>query len=498
MSNGPSRPPRFRGASPGPARSPRPYPRTSGSGLPRPNPGASPAHRAPPVPSPGVAEAALARLPMDAMARALFRAAQAVADVFQGRSLTDAAQWWRHEQAPLRAQAQDLAYWTLRRHGWGDYILSRLLERPLPPPPDQQPNHLRALLLVTLHRLSTRPDQAHTVVNQGVEAAALIAEGRFRGLVNGVLRNYLRHQDALELDAAAAEEVVTALPAWWLQRLKADHPQAWPQIAAMGQSAPPMGIRVNRRRLTVADYLQQLDEAGIAARPLVMPTLPGDAETAAESAALLLPQAVPAEALPGFSAGLVSVQDGGAQRAAQWLGLRPGQRVLDACAAPGGKTCHILETADVRLTALEVDPKRALSVESQLARLGLAAAVRTADCRAVDRWWDGKPFDRILADVPCSASGVVRRHPDAKWLRREGDIAAFAATQREILEALWPLLAPGGRLLYATCSLFAQENQAQIARFLTDHPEARCLGQEQLLPDSDHDGFFYALLAPAV
>ena len=218
-----------------------------------------------------------------------------------------------------------------------------------------------------------------------------------------------------------------------------------------------------------------------------------------DNGALLLARPVPVGRLPGFAEGLVSVQDAGAQYAAGYLDLAAGQRVLDACAAPGGKTSHMLESADVALTALDADPQRARRVSENLERLGLHAEVKTADCRDLARWWDGRPFDRILADVPCSASGVVRRNPDIKWLRRAEDVARFAAQQAEILDALWQVLAPGGKMLYVTCSVFAEENRDQVAAFIARHPDCCRLplaGQPdcQYLPCAEHDGFFYALL----
>jgi len=215
--------------------------------------------------------------------------------------------------------------------------------------------------------------------------------------------------------------------------------------------------------------------------------------------ALLLEKPLPVSGLPGFESGLVSVQDAGAQWAALWLQPRDGERVLDACAAPGGKSAHILELAKVELTALEIDSTRAKRVRENLARLGLDAQVKVADCRVLDAWWDGRPFHRILADVPCSASGVVRRHPDIKWLRREADIAKFVAQQASIVDALWQTLAPGGTMLYVTCSIFDDENGRQIERFLARHQDAELDEQRTgalrpLIPTTDHDGFYYARL----
>jgi len=203
------------------------------------------------------------------------------------------------------------------------------------------------------------------------------------------------------------------------------------------------------------------------------------------------------DALPGFADGLVSIQDAGAQRAAELLAPRAGQRVLDACAAPGGKTCHLLELADIELLALDVEESRVRKIRDNLRRLRLSATVVLADCRRTADWWDGRPFDAILADVPCSSSGVVRRHPDIKYLGRESDIRRFVHLQREIIDALWPLLKAGGRMLYATCSLFAEENAAQIDAFLFRQPAARRLIEERLLPEEEHDGFYYALLEKA-
>jgi 16S rRNA (cytosine967-C5)-methyltransferase len=262
-------------------------------------------------------------------------------------------------------------------------------------------------------------------------------------------------------------------------------PKDWQRIAEAGNHPPPMALRVNLRKTTPAAYLAELEKAGIAAR------------IEGETAILLTsPQAV--ERLPGFADGLVSVQDPGAQRAAALLDLVAGSRVLDACAAPGGKTAHLLERSDLNLLALDLKPSRCRRIEENLLRLGLTANIKVADCIKRDTWWDKEPFDAILADVPCTASGVVRRNPDAKWLRREEDIASFAATQARILDSLWIVLRPGGKFLYATCSVFPAENSQQIARFLKRQPTARLSHQEQILPDAEHDGFFYALLEKSV
>jgi 16S rRNA (cytosine967-C5)-methyltransferase len=305
--------------------------------------------------------------------------------------------------------------------------------------------------------------------------------GRFRALVNGVLRNFLRQQSEL-LSAIATNDVARFQhPGWWLDRLYQAWPEAWQQIAQVGNSPPPMALRVNQRKISPPVYLAQLIEAEIPAS--------FDGATG-----ILLDKPVAVERLPGFADGLVSVQDPGAQRAAVLLDLPAGSRVLDACAAPGGKTAHLLERSDVDVLALDLKPARCRRIEENLARLGLTATTKVADCIKRDTWWDGEPFDAILADVPCTASGVVRRNPDAKWLRREEDIASFAATQARILDSLWIVLRPGGKFLYATCSVFAEENSEQIARFLKRQPTAQQCLTEQLLPNAEHDGFFYSLL----
>ena len=417
--------------------------------------------------------APMSRLPFNSLAYALREAARIDAAVFAGQSLAD--NLLGRVDVIARPAVQDLVYGSLRAYGRGEFFLSRLLERPL------AVEEVRALLLVALYRLETRPDAAHTVVDQAVSAAAEILHGKFRALVNAVLRSFLRQKDTLTA-ALAADPVASAQhPDWWLARLQQAWPNDWLRIVAAGNQAPPMGLRVNRRRVGREAYLEQLLAAGIAARPV------GE-----DGLALEKPQ--PVDRLPGFFDGLVSVQDPGAQRAAELLAPVAGSRVLDACAAPGGKTAHLLERADLDLLALDLKPARCRRIEDGLGRLHLTARIEVADCTQIRRWWDEQFFDAVLADVPCTASGVVRRNPDAKYLRREADIASFAQTQSRILEALWQVLRPGGKLLYATCSVFPEENSEQVGRFLARHSDALRCHEEQLLPDADHDGFFYSLL----
>jgi len=413
------------------------------------------------------------------LAEALRTSAGLVAEVFAGRSF-DSALAAASLDRPLRAASMDLGYTTLRAFGRGDFLLDRLVERPV------KDAALRGLLLVALTRLEARPDDTHTTVDQAVTAAATLGRGRFKGLVNGVLRNFLRRREALLAQADADPVAHWQHPAWWIGRLQRDHPAHWEAVLAAGNSRPPLCLRVNARRIATADYHARLEAAGIASR-------------VAGAAAILVDKPVPVERIPGFADGLCSIQDLGAQAAAGLLDAQPGMRVLDACAAPGGKAAHLLERADIDLTALDADATRAARVAGNLRRLGLDATLRVADAREVGAWWDGRAYDRILADVPCSASGVVRRHPDAKWLRREADVAGFAATQAAIVDALWRTLAPGGKMLYATCSVFAEENAVQVQAFVGRHADARQLtppidAQPQHLPDAEHDGFYYALL----
>ncbi|MDP5238478.1 16S rRNA (cytosine(967)-C(5))-methyltransferase RsmB [Uliginosibacterium sp. 31-16] len=428
---------------------------------------------------------ALPPLPAGSLGEALLVASDALAAVLKGYALNDGLLGlWRAypDLSPAtRGAAQDLIYSTLRDCGRGTAILSRLLSKPLEEP------RIEALLLIALHRLESRPDTAHTVVDQAVEAAARLAEGRLKALVNGVLRNALRQWP--ELIAALNADPVARWrhPEWWIKKVQSQHPEHWESLLAGNNDHPPMSLRINPQRTALADYTAALQAADIAFEPL-------------GPLALRLDNPRPVAQLPGFAEGQVSVQDWGAQQAASLLDVQDGQRVLDACAAPGGKTAHLLELAAVDLLALELEESRSQRVRDNLSRLGLSAELQTVDCRRIDAWWDGRPFDRILADVPCSASGVARRHPDIKWLRRAEDVAGFATVQAEILDALWQVLAPGGKMLYLTCSVFAEENGRQVARFASRHANCRRAAfadgttERQWLPDAQHDGFYFALL----
>jgi 16S rRNA (cytosine967-C5)-methyltransferase len=412
------------------------------------------------------------------LSAALTLAGSAIASVIAGHSLTDAL-----AGAPpdIRPAAMDLAYGAVRYLARYRFFLERLLAR------TDTDADIFGVLLAALHALHSRPQAEHMVVDQAVTAVSSIRRGAAKGLVNAVLRNFLRQREALNVEADNEITARYSYPAWWIARLRTAYPGQWQAILAAGNEHPPMTLRVNRRRSDPAAYLQQLGRAGMHARAL------GDS-------GVMLEQAVAVERLPGFAEGLVSVQDFGAQLAAPLLDVQDGMRVLDACAAPGGKTGHLLELADIALTAIDIDETRLARVRQNLARLGLTAKIVAADCgdaQSAQTWGDGEPYDRILLDAPCSASGVVRRHPDGKWLRRETDLARFAAAQSRILETLWRMLGRGGKLLYATCSVFPDENAGRTAAFLETHRDARLIPHPhdgQLLPARDHDGFFYALL----
>ena len=395
----------------------------------------------------------------------------------------------------LRAGVQALAF-----HGWRQWGRARALRGALAKrAPPAQADALLCLALALMWDPSIAPYDEFTMVNQTVEAAkrtaAMKAQANF---INACLRRFIREREALLAHTSTSLEAQWNHPLWWIKRLQRDHPSSWQTLLAAANLHPPMTLRVNQRQISCENYLRHLQEAGI--------------EVSAQAGARIeLAQAVPVLGLPGFAHGWVSVQDGAAQLAATLLlagsALGPDARVLDACAAPGGKTAHLLELGDARVTALEIDAQRAQKIGQTLQRLGLEAQVVCADAADTPAWWDGKAFDRILLDAPCTASGIVRRHPDIRWLRRETDLDQLAAEQRELLRALWPLLQPGGRLLFCTCSIFRVEGAEQVQAFLANNKDARLLPSPgHLLPQTappapivadngfgDHDGFFYAL-----
>ena len=414
-----------------------------------------------------------------ALAPALRDAARVVAKVAAGRSLDEELASAASDTAS-RPALLDLTHGTLRRYGRVQAIVAALSRRSAP---DAQ---LEALLWCAIYALESGRYAEYTVVDQAVKACALLERWSAKGYVNGLLRNFARQRQALEQRLQSDAQARYQHPLWWIDLLRDAYPAEWQTPLLQGNRPPPMCLRVNRRRGSVHDYAARLDALGLSARRIA-------------ADALLLGEPVAVQRLPGFAEGDVSVQDAGAQRAADCLALEDGQRVLDACAAPGGKTAHMLERAGIDVTALDIDGKRAARVDATLRRLGLTARVEVADALDFAREHADARFDRVLVDAPCTGSGVVRRHPDIKWLRRPGDVARFAERQASLLHGLWRLVTPGGKLLYVTCSVFGQENGGVIDAFLRHHADARPAPladrkPAQWLPSDEHDGFYYALI----
>jgi 16S rRNA (cytosine967-C5)-methyltransferase len=390
------------------------------------------------------------------------------------------------DRALLSALLHAGARWWLRF----DAALQGLLERPL----HEREPQVQALLLLGLVQLEILGLPEYAAVAATVEATRALGKPKFANLVNAILRRWLRERDARNaaLDADAATR--SAHPRWLIQAIATDWPDQADTILAANNAQAPLWLRVNRRRATRADLAARFAAEGIATEvPVALPQ------------ALIIAQSLDVTRLPGYAEGLFSVQDGAAQFAAELLDARTGMRVLDACAAPGGKAAHILENADVDLVALDRDPQRLPRMQENLARLGLRADVRAGDAGEPAAWWDGRHFQRILLDAPCSATGIIRRQPDVKLHRRATDIGVLAAQQARLLDALWPMLAPGGRLVYATCSLLAAENSAAMAGFLKRHAEAKMqpvalgwhasgAGAQNLPGEGGMDGFFYAIV----
>jgi 16S rRNA (cytosine967-C5)-methyltransferase len=429
----------------------------------------------------------------------MLAAAEALGELLAGHRLPDALDACTAVLPPAsRAPVRDMAYHAVRRLGRLQALAARLnARRPTP--------RLAALQLVALSQLLDPVRPAAIVVDQAVGAARTLSrgpDGAATGFLNATLRRFGRERDAL-LAATDADPVARfEHPTWWLELLQRAWPDDWRAIVEADNLQAPLVLRVNRRRATPEAVAARLEGAGLPSRPV-------------GPEALALERAVPVDAIPGFAEGEVSVQDAGAQMAARLLDVADGQRVLDACAAPGGKAAHLLELADVDLLALDVDAARCARIGDTLRRLGLPAGggrveLRVADAARPDGWWDGRPFDRILLDAPCSASGIVRRHPDVRWLRRRGDLATLVLQQQRLLGALWPLLAPGGKLLFVTCSVFPDEGEAVVDRFASCHADCVRLPLDWVWPDGrrepigpllphtgatrEHDGFFYACL----
>ncbi|MEO8937002.1 MAG: 16S rRNA (cytosine(967)-C(5))-methyltransferase RsmB [Burkholderiaceae bacterium] len=461
------------------------------------------------------------RLPPDSLAFALLGAARVCVGVRAGHTLRDGLERERRSLDAIpglasaarlsdpQAAIHDLAARALRRRGKADALLATIGQR-IP-----EPALLRELMVVSIallvdalsptfaigtsfdERVRDLPYSPFTLVDQAVHAASSDPDlARGKGFVNAVLRTLLRRLDeepqALQQSLygpGATDLTRFELPSWWVARLRTAYPDRWQAVVERSLEQAPLVVRVNRRRTSRDAYLAGLHDAGIDADPIGFD-------------GVRFAKATSVQRIPGFADGVVSVQDEAAQRAAPLLGPVDGMRVLDACAAPGGKTGHLLEIADIDLVALDSDAARLARVRENLERLGLVAQCVTGDAATPDRWWDGRGFDRILADVPCTASGILRRHPDIRWLRRETDIDGLSRTAQQITAALWSMLNPGGRLLLVTCSIFPEESVGHADQFLARHADAVVLAAPgQLLPASvgsgdglsDHDGLFFAL-----
>lgn len=418
--------------------------------------------------------------------------------IYEGESLTEVLQDHTiatlnpHDQALLR----DMCFGTLRWHERLSAILKKLVKKALKP----ADKDVECLLRIGLYQLIYQRKPDHAAVNETVKATKKLKKEWAGKLVNGVLRTFIRQQAELLVQADSTVTARYAFPDWLLERIQTAWPDAWADILSASNTHAPMTLRVNQRVQTTVAYQAMLQEAGIAAElvPLV-------------DSALSLQTPVGVEQLPGFFSGAVSVQDAAAQLAAQLLDCQAGMRVLDACAAPGGKTSHLLERTDgLHLIAIDESESRLKRVTENLTRLHLQAELLAADAGGTTAWWNGQLFDRILLDAPCSATGVIRRHPDIKVLRRASDIAELQQEQAQLLHNLWHTLRPGGKLLYATCSILPDENSHQVEAFLTEHPDAHLLPLEvawgyaqvagrQILPgEQGMDGFYYALLGKAV
>jgi 16S rRNA (cytosine967-C5)-methyltransferase len=455
-------------------------------------------------------------------------AARIVAEVVrEGHSLSAAssAHLGQIKDPRDRGFAQELAYGALRFLPQLEPLVQALLERPL----KSKDTDVFALIAIGLYQIIHLETAPHAAVSATAAAGRGLKKSWATPLVNAVLRNFLRNRERILAEVHAQEPARYAHPGWLLAELKEAWPAQWQSIAEANNRRPPMALRVNARHLSRDDYLKVLNQSASLplppgegggegvnsiSDPLTLTLSRRERGYTARAApyapqGILLSQPVDVDKLPGFREGWVSVQDAAAQLAAPLLDLQPGLRVLDACAAPGGKAAHILETCPegVDLVAVEKDLDRLGLLTATLERLRLDAQVIHADASRPETWWDGQRFDRILLDAPCSGSGVIRRHPDIKTLRRAEDIPRLAQEQAQLLDALWPLLAPRGKLLYVTCSILPTENQRQIESFLDRHPEARACpvaaswglntgsGRQILPSEGGMDGFFYALLS---
>ena len=421
-------------------------------------------------------------------------AARIIAEILQKHRSLNGVLTNALEQLPEneRSLCQQLCYGVIRWQPQLQAIANQLIKKPL----KNKDSDISALLLCGLYQLRSMRIPEHAVLSETVNACKTLGKPWATGLLNACLRNYQREKAVFDNLALQQESAKYAHPDWLITQIKQDWPDNWQAILKANNQHPPMMLRVNQQQQTREDYLLQLQQANIVAE-----------ELAQTPHGILLKDPCDVYQLPGFKNGDVSVQDGAAQLVASLLDIQTNQRILDTCAAPGGKTCHILETQpDNDVVALDVDPARLQLIEQNTQRLKLKASLIAADASDISTWWDGQKFDRILIDAPCSGTGVIRRHPDIKVLRRPDDITSLAETQRKLLENLWPLLNTGGLLAYTTCSVLKQENEQQIMNFLNRHPEAqeyiphespasrREAGYQRLPGDNLLDGFYYVCL----
>ncbi|ULJ70002.1 16S rRNA (cytosine(967)-C(5))-methyltransferase RsmB [Wielerella bovis] len=406
-------------------------------------------------------------------------ATQTLAAVDSGKNLSDelANIISQHPDLSLqdKGMLQDLAYGCQRYLGSLKYMLGKLLNKPI----DNQA--LEYHLLVAMYQLNHTRNAPHAVVNEAVEHIGKIGRGQYRSFANAILRRFQRERESLNKACKFDDVAKYNMPVWLNKVFQNQYPKYWHNMATAFQSHPPLTLRVNRRHMDAAQYLQLLQEQDIAAKAL-------------DDYAIRINTPIPVSQLPKFTEGVVSVQDFGAQQAAYLLNPQNGERILDACAAPGGKTGHILELADCSVTALDIDANRLAYVRENLDRLRFQAALKCAPAQDLAAWYDDCLFDAILADVPCTASGTIKRNPDIKWLRRPSDALKTARQQEPMLDALWTTLKSGGRMLLATCSLFEEENQQQCQKFLQRHADATLRQEKVILPNEKQDGFYYALI----
>ena len=414
-------------------------------------------------------------------------AAKIVEQVLLGKNLDKSFQLvlskYNNEEENL-PQIKDMTYGAIRDLGKSNFYINKLVKNKI------ENLCIESLLHIVLFQINHARSNDFTLVNQAVDAAKKI-DHKKSSFINAVLRNFLRNKDNLQKELNENESAMYSYPKWWIEKVKKQYPQNWQEILNIGNQRPPLTLRINSKKIAIKDYSNTLNKQAID-------------HTLVSDECLIIKKPLDVNKIPGFLDGKVSVQDMGAQLAAHIIDLKNNQKVLDACSAPGGKACHMLELNKIQLTAIESDEQRALKIIDNLKRQGLIAKVLNERINNQNGWWDKEYFDRILLDVPCSASGIVRRHVDIKWLRRLNDFQNFADNQLLLLKAAWPMLKEGGKLLYVTCSIFEEENRGVIEEFKQGESNVLEIDikfpsnishiKNQVLPSDNHDGLFYALL----